>query len=256
MQPMLTIAVRAARAAGNTIIRKFERIDALSLEPKQCHDFVSGIHNQAKEKIVEILHQFYPSHKILSEESDLSCNSKYLWIIHPLDGITNYLHGFPQFAVSIVLQKNGKLEQAVIYDPVSQELFTASRGCGAWLDNKRLRVSKRRDLENSLLGTGPSYGEQNTDCYTAHFMRGTNGGIRCTGATALNLAYVAAGRLDGFWEADLKPWSTAAGSLIVREAGGLIGDFSGAENWLENGQVVAANPKIFSAMLQMTKLIQ
>ncbi len=256
MHPMLNIAIRAARAAGNVIMRQFERIDTLTIEKKQHNDFVSNVDRQAEEKIIQTLHQSYPDHAVLAEESGASGNSDYVWIIDPLDGTTNYLHGFPQFAVSIALQKSGKLEQAVIYDPVSQELFTASRGRGAWLDNKRLRVSNHRTLENSLLGTGFPYLEtQNTDHYMAllrDFIQHTTG-IRRPGAAALDLAYVASGRLDGFWETGLNPWDIAAGSLIIREAGGLIGDFSGGEDWLHGKQIVAANPKIFHAMLQVIK---
>jgi len=256
MHPMLNIAIRAARAAGDVIMRKFERVDTLTVESKQHNDFVSEVDRQAEAKIIETLRQSYPGHAILAEESGASGNSEYVWIIDPLDGTTNYLHGFPQFAVSIALQKAGKMEQAVVYDPVSQELFTASRGRGAWLDNKRLRVSARGTLENSLIGTGfPFLDSQNVDHYMAlfrDFVQSTSG-IRRPGAAALDLVYVAAGRLDGFWETDLHTWDIAAGSLIIREAGGLVGDFSGGENWFESGQIVAASPKIFHAMLQVIK---
>lgn len=262
MHPMLNIAIRAARAAGNVIMRQFERVDTLTVEKKQDNDFVSEVDHKAEAKIIETLLQSYPDHAILAEESGASPGaetnaakpSDYIWIIDPLNGTTNYLHGFPQFAVSIALQKFGKLDQAVIYDPVSQELFTASRGRGAWLDNKRLRVSNRRSLENSLLGTGfPYLSTQNIDHYL-NLLRGFiqhTTGIRRPGAAALDLAYVAAGRLDGFWETELNPWDVAAGSLIVREAGGLVSDFSAGESWLQGGQIVAANPKVFHAMLQV-----
>ena len=256
MHPMLNIAIRAARAAGSIIMRKVDQLDTLKIESKQRNDFVSEVDRMAEAKIIETLLQAYPDHAILAEESGASGNSEYLWIIDPLDGTTNYLHGFPQFAVSIALQKSGKLDQAVIYDPSSQELFTASRGRGAWLDNKRLRVSNRRTLENSLLGTGfPYLAEQNTDHYLnmlRDFIQQTTG-IRRAGAAALDLAYVAAGRLDGFWESGLQTWDVAAGSLLIREAGGLVGDFNGGESWFETGDIVAANPKVFHAMLQVMK---
>ena len=256
MHPMLNIAVRAARAAGNVIMRQLDRVDSLNVESKQRNDFVSEVDRQAEAKIIETVLQAYPDHAVLAEESGASGNSDYLWIIDPLDGTTNYLHGFPQFAVSIALQKAGKLEQAVVYDPVSQELFTASRGRGAWLDNKRLRVSSRRTLQDCLIGTGfPFRPGQDVDAYIKvfkDFIENT-AGVRRPGAAALDLAYVAAGRLDGFWESGLQAWDMAAGALIIREAGGIIGDFSGGENWMSQGQMVAGNPKIFHSMLQVIK---
>ncbi|MEM7209535.1 MAG: inositol monophosphatase family protein [Pseudomonadota bacterium] len=256
MHPMLNIATRAARAAGNIIMRNLDRIDSLSIESKQRNDFVSEVDRAAEATIIDTLHQAYPDHAIMAEESGNTGNSEYVWIIDPLDGTTNFLHGFPQFAVSIALKKGSALEQGVIYDPVKQELFTASRGRGAWLDNKRLRVSKRRTLQTSLIGTGlPYLDNQDIDQYLPvlrDFIKCTSG-IRRPGAAALDLAYVAAGRLDGFWEAGLNVWDVAAGGLLIREAGGLIGDFNGGEDWLEGEQIVAANPKIFHAMLQVIK---
>ncbi|MEM7292420.1 MAG: inositol monophosphatase family protein [Pseudomonadota bacterium] len=256
MHPMLNIAIRAARAAGNVIMRSFERVESLAVESKQRNDFVSEVDRQAERTIIDVLLQAYPGHAILAEETGRHGDSEFLWIIDPLDGTTNYLHGLPQFAVSIALQKGGQLDQAVVYDPVSQELFTATRGSGAWLDNKRLRVSQCRSLDASLLGTGfPYLDSQNAELYLevfAKFMQSSSG-IRRPGAAALDLAYVAAGRYDGFWESGLQTWDVAAGALIVREAGGLIGDFQAGETWLETGQIVAANPKIFHAMLQILK---
>ena len=253
MSPMLNIAVRAARAAGNIIMRQLDRIEPLKIESKQRNDFVTHVDRQAEVKIIETLRNAYPNHAILAEESGAMGNNECRWIIDPLDGTTNYLHGIPQFAVSIALEKAGVLNQAVVYDPVSQELFTASKGRGAWLNNKRLRVSSRPSLENSVIGTGfPYLDSQNIDHYLAIFKAfAVNcAGIRRPGAASLDLAYVAAGRYDGFWESDLSIWDVAAGGLIVREAGGIVGDFSGGETWLEGGQIACGNPKIFNEMLQ------
>ena len=192
----------------------------------------------------------------MAEESGNHGNSEYIWIIDPLDGTTNFLHGFPQFAVSIALQHQGRLEQAVIYNPVNEELFTASRGGGAWLNNRRIRVSQQKSLQHALLGTGfPYRDDQDLENYLNTFSAfiAKTAGVRRPGAAALDLAYVAAGRLDGFWEMGLHPWDVAAGGLLIREAGGLIGDLDGGESWLQTGNVVAANPKIFHAMLQTIK---
>ncbi|KPJ91143.1 MAG: inositol monophosphatase [Gammaproteobacteria bacterium SG8_11] len=253
MQPMLNIAVRAARNAGNIIARSVDRLDQITISVKAENDYVSEIDRQAEQEIIHTIRKAYPNHGILGEETGSHEGDEYLWIIDPLDGTTNFLHGFPQFAVSIGLKHKGRLEQAVVYDPLRQELFTASRGAGAQLNDRRIRVSKRNDLEGALLGTGfPFKQQQHLETYLKTFkaLFPMTAGIRRAGSAALDLAYVAAGRLDGFWEIGLNPWDMAAGVLLIQEAGGLVSDFSGGNDFLTTGNVVAANPKVFKAMLQ------
>lgn len=253
-QPMLNIAVRAARAAGDIIMRRLERLDAVAVETKQRNDYVSEVDREAEAKIIQVIHRSYPGHGILAEESGEQKGDGHVWVIDPLDGTTNYLHGFPHFAVSIALMHGGRVEHGVIYDPVRQELFTASRGSGAELNNRRIRVSRRRSLDGALLGTGFPFREgQPEEVYMAmlrDFMR-RSAGVRRPGAAALDLAYVAAGRIDGFWEFGLSRWDIAAGALLVREAGGIVGDLRGGEDFLASGDVVAATPKVFHEMTQI-----
>lgn len=253
MQPMLNIAVRAARAAGNIIVRHYDRLDQLTVQTKERNDFVSEVDRQAEQEIIYTLRKAFPNHGILAEESGLKEGDDYQWIIDPLDGTTNFLHGFPQFAVSIALRHKGRLEQAVVYDPLRQELFTASRGCGALLNDRRIRVTAHRQLEGALLGTGfPFKSQQHLEAYLDMFraLFPQTAGIRRAGSAALDLAYVAAGRLDGFWEIGLNTWDMAAGVLLIQEAGGLSGDFVGGHDYLEHGNIVAANPKLFPAILK------
>jgi len=253
MQPMLNIAIRAARAAGDYIARQINNIPNLTVESKSPNDFVTQVDRQAEARIIETLLKAYPDHSILAEESGAQGDSEYQWIIDPLDGTTNFLHGFPHFAVSIALSVKGKLQQGVIYDPLKQELFTASRGDGATLNNRRIRVSKQPNSDGALLGTGfPFREKQHFPAYQAMFndFFASATDIRRAGSAALDLAYVAAGRLDGFWEIGLKPWDMAAGALIIREAGGLIGDFAGNERYMETGNIVGANPKLFADMVR------
>ncbi len=253
MHPTLNIAVRAARSAGNIIMRNIDRIDTLNVTSKGQNDFVSDVDRQAEAEIVSTLRKAFPEHGIYAEEGSMHKGDEYRWIIDPLDGTTNYLHGFPQFSVSIALQHNNQIEQAVVYDPLHQELFTATRGGGAFLNDKRIRVSNAKGLQGSLLGTGfPFRHPQYLDAYLETFkvFHLQTAGIRRAGSAALDLAYVASGRLDGFWEIALKPWDMAAGILLVQEAGGLVGDFSGGHDFLETGNLVAGNPKIFKAILQ------
>ncbi|MGM0594563.1 MAG: inositol-1-monophosphatase [Pseudomonadota bacterium] len=258
MHPMLNIAVRAARQAGNVIARSFPHVDSLSVDTKQRNDFVSDVDRLAEQEIITTLRKAYPDHAILAEESGASSkgNDDYEWVIDPLDGTTNFLHGFPQFAVSIALRYRGRLDQAVVYDPISQDLYTASRGAGAQLNGRRIRVTNRKTLEGALLGTGFPFKDQELlDTYLATFkalFRDT-AGIRRPGSAALDLAYVAAGRLDGFWEFALNPWDMAAGALLVQEAGGKVGDFAGDDGYLESGNVIAGNLKLFNAMLQQIR---
>jgi len=250
--PMLNIAVRAARSAGNVIVRYLERVDTLTIGTKQRNDFVTEVDRLAEQEIIHILRRHYPTHGILAEESGHQPGDEYQWVIDPLDGTTNFLHGFPQFAVSIALKRRGELDQAVVYDPLRQELFTASRGGGATLDDRRIRATKATGLSGALLGTGfPFRHQQHLPAYLEMFkaLFPETAGIRRAGAAALDLAYVAAGRLDGFWEIGLSEWDIAAGALLVREAGGIISDFSGGSDFLETGNVVCAAPRLHPVML-------
>lgn len=253
MHPTLNIAVRAARNAGNIIVRAMEHVDRLNITEKSENDFVTEVDKAAENEIIRTIKNAYPSHAIMAEESGSQGEDDFQWIIDPLDGTTNYLHGFPQFAVSIALKNKQTIEQAVIYDPLRQELFTASRGRGAHLNNRRIRVTSRRSLDGALLGTGfPFKQQQDLDTYLATFkaLFPMTSGIRRAGSAALDLAYVAAGRLDGFWELGLNPWDIAAGALLIEEAGGFISDFAGGKNFMESGNVVAANPRIQKLMLE------
>lgn len=254
MHPMLNIAIRAARAAGTVIYRSMDKVDNLKITTKAANDFVSDVDRQAEMAIIDIIKKAYPDHSIKAEENGiLDGNEKFQWIIDPLDGTTNFLHGFPQFAVSIAFKQNGRLSQAVIFNPVNQELFTASRGEGAMLNDRRIRISKQKGLEGALLGTGfPFKDQQHLDSYLATFkaLFPMTAGIRRPGSAALDLAYVATGRLDGFWEIALNDWDMAAGALLVTEAGGLVSDFSGGEDYLETGNIVAGTPKVFKEILQ------
>jgi len=250
---MMNIAVRAARSAGNIIIQNMDKVDQLSVQVKDRNDFVSEVDRQAEQAIIYVLRKAYPDHAILAEESGAQQGDSYQWIIDPLDGTTNFLHGFPQFAVSIALRHKGRLEQAVVYDPLRQELFTATRGSGALMNDRRIRVSKRITLEGALLGTGfPFKAQQHLDTYLEMFrsLFPESAGIRRAGSAALDLAYVASGRLDGFWEIGLNIWDMAAGVLLIQEAGGLSGDLTGGHDYLDTGNIVAGNPKLFAAILK------
>ena len=254
MHPMLNIAIRAARSAENVIIRQIDSAQDLPVEQKARNDFVSLVDKQAEKNIIYTILQSYPDHAILAEESGAQGENEYQWIIDPLDGTTNFLHGFPQFAISIALFRGKLPYQAVIYDPLRQELFTASRGRGAYLNERRIRVSKRKSLEGALLGTGyPFNNTQIFDHYlqTLRALMPMVAGIRRAGAASLDLAYVACGRLDGFWEFGLKQWDIAAGLLIIQEAGGGVSDTSGDKNYMESGNIVAGNYDILKEMLAL-----
>ena len=257
MHPMLTTAVKAARRAGNIITRGARDLDLLTIKTKGPKDFVSEVDHAAEAAIVETLHAAYPDHAILAEEGtarDRNPDAENVWIIDPLDGTTNFLHGFPQYCVSIALAHKGVITQGVIYDPVRNDLFTATRGRGAFLNDRRMRVSRRTHLRDCLIGTGfPFRDGSYLDTYL-QMMRAMiqqTAGLRRPGAAALDLAYVAAGFYDGFFEIGLNPWDVAAGSLLVLEAGGLIGDLSGEGDYLHGGQVIAATPKVFAQMVNV-----
>lgn len=255
MHPMLTTAVKAARRAGAIINRGAREVDLLTVTAKGPKDFVSEIDKGAEAAIVETLLSAYPDHGILAEEGTRKGDNPqadYVWIIDPLDGTTNFLHGFPQYCVSIALAHKGVVQQGVIYDPVRNDLFTATRGRGAFLNDRRIRVSKRTHLRDCLIGTGFPYRDGSLlDEYLAmtKVMMTHSAGLRRPGAAALDLAYVAAGFCDGFWEVGLNAWDVAAGSLLILEAGGLIGDLAGDDNYLHGGQIIAANPKIFAQIV-------
>jgi myo-inositol-1(or 4)-monophosphatase len=252
MHPMLTIAVKAARRAGGIINRATRNLDIVSVQEKAANDFVSQVDREAEQAIIRTLHESYPDHAILAEESGAAGKSEYQWIIDPLDGTTNFLHGFPQYAVAIALMHREIVTQAVIYDPGRNDLFTASRGRGAFVNDQRMRVGKRT-LKAALIGTGLPFKDQHAhlDAYLAMLrdvMRNASS-VRRAGSAALDLAYVAAGRLDGFWEIGLSPWDIAAGALMITEAGGLVGDLEGEKHYLQSGNVVAGSPKVFVELL-------
>ncbi|MDW8323893.1 MAG: inositol monophosphatase family protein [Burkholderiales bacterium] len=253
MHPMLNTAVKAARRAGAIINRASLDLDLLSVRAKRENDFVSEVDHAAEQAIIETLLTAYPKHAILAEESGVSGESEYQWVIDPLDGTTNFLHGFPQYAVSIALLHRGVLTHAVVYDVTRNELFTASRGRGAYLNDRRIRVSKRDKLKTALIGTGfPFRDFTHLDAYLGMFrsLVQNTAGLRRPGSAALDLAWVAAGRLDGFFEIGLNLWDIAAGCLLIQEAGGLVSDFSGEEHYLRSGNVVAGTPKVFAQLLQ------
>jgi myo-inositol-1(or 4)-monophosphatase len=250
---LLNIAVRAARRAGELIVRSLTRIEGIEVAAKGHNDFVSEVDRAAEREIIAAIRRSYPSHAFLAEESGATGESDTVWIIDPLDGTTNFLHGFPVFAVSIACQQKGRLEHAVVYDPMRQELFTASRGAGAHLDNRRMRVSRQRTLESALVSTGFPYRAnlKYLDAYLAMLkdVMQVAAGVRRPGSASLDLAYVAAGRVDAFWEIGLSAWDTAAGTLLIQEAGGRIGTLVGGE-YRQGGHVVAGTPKVYAALIE------
>ncbi len=250
---MLNIAVRAARNAGDLIQRSADNLGRLSINQKSQYDYASEVDFQAEQEIIKVIRTAYPDHAILAEESGEHHGNDYLWVIDPLDGTTNFLHGFPQYAVSIALKIKGKIELGVVYDPNRDELFTAQRGGGAMLNNRRIRVGRQSSLQTALLGTGfPFRSDEFLDTYLAMFrpLCAATSGIRRAGAAALDLAYVATGRLDGFWEIGLKEWDMAAGVLLIQEAGGVVTDFSFNNHFLKSGNIIAGNPKMHQLMYQ------
>ncbi|EED36753.1 inositol-1-monophosphatase [Luminiphilus syltensis NOR5-1B] len=258
MEPMTNIALRAARKAGELIVRASDELDRVGHVAKGAADFVTEVDIASEKEILYHLQKAYPDHQFLCEESGLTGNadSEYTWIIDPLDGTSNFLRGVPHFCVSIACMRDGKLEHGVVLDPIRREEFTASRGRGAQLNGRRLRVSNRTEMKSALLGTGiPFLGhmEHKLPGYTDALAQLTRQsmGVRRMGAAALDLAYVAAGRLDAFWEVGLKQWDMAAGVLLIREAGGLVADIDGAERYMDSGNIVCGTPKIFKTVLQI-----
>jgi myo-inositol-1(or 4)-monophosphatase len=258
MHPMLTIAVKAARRASAIINRGAQDADRLTVTRKRLNDFVTEVDKAAEAAIIDIIRRAFPDHAILAEESGSDAgregHSDYTWIIDPLDGTTNFIHGFPQYAVSIALKHRDTITQGVVYDTTRNELFVASRGRGAFLNDRRIRVSRRDKLSDALIGTGFPYRDfSGFDEYMA-MLRAVIpkvSGVRRAGAAALDLSYVAGGRLDGFWEIGLSPWDMAAGTLLIQEAGGLVADLRGEDGYLESGRIASGNPKIFSQLLQI-----
>ena len=255
LHPMLNVAIKAARAAGAIINRAALDIESVRISQKQVNDYVTEVDQASEQVIIETLLTAYPGHGILAEESGRehgAKDSEFVWIIDPLDGTTNFIHGFPVYCVSIALAVRGKMEQAVVYDPTRNDLFYATKGRGAYMNDRRIRVSKRVRLQESLISTGfpfrpgddfPTYLQMMTE------LMPRTAGLRRPGAAALDLAYVAAGFCDGFFESGLSPWDIAAGSLLVNEAGGLVGNFSGEGEYLEQRECVAANPKVYAQLI-------
>jgi len=256
-EPLINIAIDAARAAGVIINRAMKRMDTVKIAEKKPNDFVTEVDQRVEQEIISIVRKAYPSHGFIGEEGGEVQGDDYQWIIDPIDGTRNFIHGFPHFAVSIAITYKNRIEHGVIYDPNRDELFIATRGKGAHLNNRRIRVSSRKQLEECLLGTGFAY--RHTDKESAvpgkilQSIIPACGDIRRAGAATLDLAYVACGRLDGFWEMGLKIWDIAAGVLLIKEAGGIVCDLDGGETYLKTGNVVAANPTIIRQLLKSIK---
>ena len=255
MHGMVNIAIRAARRAGELMIRQLNQLETLQVTEKSRNEFVTQVDRLAEEAIIEVIRDHYPEHAILAEESGASGDSEYEWIVDPLDGTTNYIHGFPVFSVSIAVAQRGELQHGVVYDPLRQEIFSASRGQGAQLDGRKIRVSKRTGLHQALIGTGFPYRKnlEHIDRYLQMLKAVTleTAGVRRPGSAALDLCYVAAGRVDAFWEIGLSKWDIAAGALMIREAGGRISDFRGTDHYLTSGNVVAGSPKVYAALSKL-----
>jgi myo-inositol-1(or 4)-monophosphatase len=257
MHPMLNTAIKAARRAATVINRASFDIDRITVSEKQHNDFVTDVDQAAEQAIVETLLKAYPGHAILAEESGASSNlndeSENVWIIDPLDGTTNFLHGYPNYCISIALQQRGVITNALVYDPVRNDLFTATKGAGAYLNDKRIRVRNSDRIGKALLGSGHGPDPRALAEYLRMYetMAARCHGVRSSGSAALELANVAAGRIDGYFEKGLKVWDIAAGSLLVTEAGGIVGEFNGESDYLHKGDVIAAGPKVFGAMVPL-----
>ena len=259
-EPIVNIAIEAARAGANIIHRALKRPDLIKIAEKSSNDFVTEVDQKVEQEIIFHIKRAYPEHSILGEESGEIEGNDYQWVIDPIDGTRNFIHGFPHFAISIAVLYKGKPEHGVIYDPNRQELFIATRGKGAQMNDRRIRVGTRKRMEDSLLGTGFAYRHTNKDDplppRILQAFLPSCGDVRRAGAATLDLAYVACGRLDGFWEQGLKIWDMAAGVLLVKEAGGIVCDFDGSENFLKSGNVVTSNPAIIKQMLKAIKASQ
>jgi myo-inositol-1(or 4)-monophosphatase len=253
LHPIVNIAVAATKRAEKIIMGACDKLDRLEIVSKGENDFATEVDKAAEVAIIDTIRHAYPSHGIIAEETGTHSGSDTVWIIDPIDGTRNFMHGFPHFCISIAVQVKGRLEHGVIYDPLRNELFTASRGEGAQLDGRRLRVAARQNLSEALIGTGfPFRNKKLLTTYLKTFeaIFTQCAGVRRTGSAALDLAYVASGRLDGFWEFGLNSWDIAAGVVLIQEAGGLVSDFAGSENFLDSGNIVAGNPRIFKQILQ------
>ncbi|MFJ7566672.1 inositol monophosphatase family protein [Herminiimonas sp. NPDC097707] len=255
---MLNTAIKAARRGAAIINRASFDLDRVKVTEKNPNDFVTEVDQAAEQAIIEVLKTAYPDHAILAEESGASANlhddNDNVWIIDPLDGTTNFIHGFPQYCVSIALQQRGQITQAVVYDPTRNDLFTATKGAGAYLNEKRIRVTKRDKIADALISTGfPCRATDNIDEYQKMFkiMTQNCAGLRSPGSAALDLAYVACGRIDGFFQKGLLPWDMAAGSLLITESGGIMGTFEGESDYLYKGDVLAGTPKVFAQMVSL-----
>ncbi len=255
MNALQNVAIMAARRGGNVVMRHLNKIDRIKVEKKGHNDFVSEADRAAEAAVIEVIHRHYPDHAILAEESGGQGESDSVWVIDPLDGTTNFLHGFPQFCVSVGVRVKGRTEAAAVYDPMRQELFAAARGEGATLDDRKIRVSGRQDLEHALIGTGFPFRQPDMDMAPYLNMLGkvvrNTSGVRRPGAAALDLCYVAAGRLDGFWETGLKAWDLAAGALIIREAGGIVSGLDGSEDYLDSGHILCGTPRIYAGLARL-----
>jgi len=259
LHPTLNIATKAARQAGNVILRHLDRLDTLTIGQKGTNDFVSEVDQLAEMEIIRVIQAAHPDHAILAEESGAHPGNDYQWIIDPLDGTTNFLHGYPQFSVSIALTQKGSLEQGVVFDPLRNEMFTASRGRGAHLNNRRIRVSSTHKLRAALIGTGFPFralGDLDPWLGTFRAMIIQTSGVRRAGSAALDLAYVACGRFDGFWESGLYSWDMAAGCLLIEEAGGMVSDFKDGQDHLTEGNIVTANPAIHPQIIDIISKYQ
>ncbi len=252
--PLINIATVAARSASKIILRFMDHMESIEVTEKNFNELVTEVDKLSEQEIINHIQKAYPDHSILAEETGHIEGNQYCWIIDPLDGTTNYVHSFPHFSISIAVKNNDKMEVGLVYDPIRNELFTAARGQGAHMNNRRIRVSECKKLENALIGTGFPYKKKQhikpyLNTFESIFLKAS--GIRRAGSAALDLAYVAAGRLDGFWEASLKEWDMAAGILLIQEAGGMLSDFQGEDNYLFTGNIVAGNPKIHKAIQEL-----
>ncbi|HEX4870802.1 MAG TPA: inositol monophosphatase family protein [Nevskiaceae bacterium] len=255
MHPLVNIGVAAARSAGSFILRHLERVDQLQIERKGRNDFVTQVDRGAEAEIVRLIRRHYPDHAVLGEEGGASGRHEVTWIIDPLDGTTNFLHRLPHFAVSIGVQVRGQLQHGIVYAPCTNDLYVASRGAGAKLNDRKIRVSGLKEMDQALIGTGVPIRAQNLDAYLPMLKSVVErtAGVRRAGSAALDLAYVAAGRLDAFWELNLKPWDIAAGIVLVQEAGGIVSEIYGQPDPLASGHILAATPKLHEPCAELLK---